>query len=222
MNYTKKLISDNVLYRLAGGVPVPSFPIHEEDIWSSLDAKINAMFKMTQFNQTLPSGETIPDNLMIATYEDIAVTSVSNYSKASLPIMPISLPRNAGINEIRPILNKSGEDRTYGNPMIPLLAGQHYLLQSDSLLNDLMGQFGYEPNGKTIKFTSDITTFGISTVQMKLVVFDMSQYGVTDTLPITPDMVEPIEKELLQEFAPVLAKSGFVSVWTNPSQVPIK
>lgn len=218
MNYTKKLISDNLLYKLAGGIPTPGFPIHQEDVWVSLDMKINAMFKLTQFNQNLPNGETIPDNLMIATYEDIAVTSISNYSKATLPIMPISLPRGAGINEIRPILSKRGTDRTYGNPMIPLLAGQNYLLQADSLLNDLMGQFGYELNGKTINFTKDITTYGIDTVSMKLVVFDMSQYGVTDYLPIPTDYIDMIEKELMQEFSPVLAKSGFVSNYTNPTQ----
>lgn len=221
-NRTKKLISDAVLYKLCGGVPAKGFPVHEEDIWSSLEQRINAMFAMRQFTINLPNGETIPDNLMLATYEDISVTGVSDYSKATLPVMPISLPRNAGINEIRPILSKSGDDRIYGDPMIPLLSGQNYLLQADSLLNNLMGQFGYEPNGRTIRFTTDITTLGVTSVQMKLVVFDMSQYGVTDILPIPSDYEKQLEDELTQEFGAVAAKAGVVNNFTNPTQMPVK
>jgi len=223
-NTTKKSISDAVLYKLAGGVPTKSFPVHEEDVWSALEQKINAMFGMRQFNMNLPSGETIPDNLVLATYEDVAVTSFnSGNAKSVLPVIPISLPRNAGINEIRPVLSivESG-DRILGNPMIPLLAGQNYLLQADSLLNSLQGQFGYEPNGRNIIYTSDITTLGITKVDMKLVVFDMSQYGITDVLPIPSDYEDELETQLIQEFAPVLAKSGFVSNYTNPTQQPVK
>lgn len=223
-NSTKKSISDAVLYKLAGGIPTKSFPIHEQDVWSSLEQKVNAMFGMRQFNMNLPSGETIPDNLVLATYENVDVTSFhSGNSKSILPVMPVSLPRNAGINEIRPVLNlvESG-DTILGNPMIPLLAGQNYLLQADSLLNNLMGQFGYEPNGRSVIYTSDITTLNITKVQMKLVVFDISQYGINDYLPVPSDYEAELEDQLVQEFAPVLAKSGFVSNYTNPTQTPAK
>lgn len=223
-NTTKKLISESVLYKLAGGIPTKSFPIHEEDIWSSLEQKINAMLGMRQFNMTLPSGETIPDNLVLATYQDVTVSSFnSGNAKSILPVMPVSLPRNAGINEIRPVLNlTSSGDRILGNPMIPLLAGQNYLLQADSLLNSLQGQFAYEPNGRNVIYTSDITTFSITKVDMKLVVFDMSQYGINDYLPIPSDYEAELEAQLIQEFAPVVAKTGVVSNFTNPTQAPIK
>jgi hypothetical protein len=215
---TKKNFSDMILYKLAGGVPDSSFPVDERDIWDALEHKVNEKFAMSQFQMNLPSGETIPDNLSLATYEDIAVTSISNYSKATLPVVPIYLPRNAGINEIRPILSKRGTDRVYGNPMIPLLAGQNYLLQADSLLNDLQGQFGYEVNGKTVNFTKDITTFGIDTVTIKMVVFDMSQYGLTDDMPIPANYIEEFESAMILEFAPVLAESGIVNNWTSVGQ----
>lgn len=217
---TKKNFSDMVLYKLAGGIPDAGFPIDERDIWDSVEHKINAKFKMEQFQVNLPSGGTIPDNLCLATYENIAVTRTSNErSKCTLPLTPVSLPRNAGINEIRPVLNlvDSG-DRMLGNPIIPLQAGQSFLLDADKLLNDLMGQWGYEVNGKTIIFNKDLTTYDITKVDMKLLVFDMSQYSITDDMPIPADYINQLEDEIIQEFAAVAAESGYVNVWSNIGQ----
>lgn len=209
-NTTKRLLSDQIVYFISAGYPDVADAVQKEDVYKRIEEVLNATYKVQQFSN-LQNGETIPDNLVLATYEDIPVTSISNYSKATLPVMPISLPRNAGINEIRPVLSKSGTDRTYGNPMIPLLAGQNYLLQADSLLNDLMGQFGYEVNGRTVIFTKDITTFSIAMVQMKLVVFDMSQYSETDILPIPSDAEDTIVKEVIAFFVPVHPQPGIVS-----------
>lgn len=217
---TKRLIADMVLYKLAGGIPDASFPVNKLDIYDALEHKVNSMFKMQQFSVNLPSGGTIPENMALATYEDVAVTRTSNErSKCTLPIMPISLPRNAGINEIRPVLNlvDSG-DRMLGNPIIPLQAGQAFLLQADKLLNDLLGQWGYEVNGKTIIFTKDLTTYGITKVDMKLIVFDISQYSETDELPIPSDYTQQIEDELVKEFAPVTPENGLVNNFTNANQ----
>lgn len=218
---TKKQISDAILYRLAGGIPDSGFPIDERDIWDALESKLNTLFKVTHFNQTLPSGETIPDNLMIATYDNISVTSsYSGKSKSTLPIVPISLPRGMGINEIKPILSQNTSDSNLilGNPFIPFMAGQDFLLKADSLLNDLMGQIGYTPSGKIVEYTKDITTFGITKVSMKLVVFDMSQYGVSDELPIPADFVGQLEDELTREYAAVLPESGVINNFSNAGQ----
>ena len=217
---TKKEFSDMILYKLAGGTPDSGFPIDERDVWDSLEHKVNAMFKLTQFNTNLPSGGTIPDALHLATYEDIAVTRTSNNrSKCTLPVMPISLPRNAGINEIRPVLNEvESGDRILGNPTIPLQAGQDFLLKADTLLNDLQGQWGHTPNGKTVVFTKDLTTYGITKVDMKLVVFEISQYTIHQDMPIPSDYIGQLEDEIIQEFAAVAAESGYVNVWTNTGQ----
>lgn len=221
---TKKLCSDQVLYKLSGGNPDSGFPIDERDIWNSIDQKVNAMFKMQQFSVNLPNGETIPENLAIATYEDVAIVSASSgKSKSTLPVMPISLPKNAGINEIRPVLSMvDSGDKILGSPMVPLLAGQEYLLQADTLLNDLMGQFGYTPNGFTIYYTKDLTVFGITKVDMKLVVMDISQYSVTDILPIPADFEDQLLNDLVAEFSPVTAESGQVNNWTTAGQNVIK
>jgi hypothetical protein len=220
MSSTKKIISDRVLYILAGGVPDASFQVDERDIWKSLEQKINSKYKLQQFSANLPSGETIPDNLCLALYENITVSSSgSGKSKSTLPVMPVSLPRNAGIQQILPVLNAvpSG-DKMNGRPMIPLVTGQNELLQTDSLLNDLMGLFGYTPRGITVVYNKDLTTAGISLVDMVLVVFDMSQYGVTDVLPIPADYEEPLVQELVAEFAPVNSETGEVNNFSNAGQ----
>lgn len=220
---TKKQFSDMVLYKLAGGIPDSGFPIDERDIWDALEHKVNAMFKMQQFKMNLPSGGTIPDGMYLATYEGVAVTRTSNErSKCTLPVLPISLPRNAGINEIRPVLNlvESG-DRMLGNPIIPVQPGQSFLLQADKLLNDLLGQWSYEPNGKTVIFSKDLTTYGISSVDMKLVVFEISNYTINQDMPIPADFTGQLEDEIIAEFAPVAAEAGYVNNFTNAGQLPV-
>jgi len=217
---TKKEIAEMVLFKLAGGYPDTSFPVKERDIYDATDHKINTMIKGQHFSVNLPSGGTIPDNLLLATYEDVAVTRTSNErSKCTLPIMPISLPRNAGVNEIRPVINlvDSG-DRMLGNPIIPMQAGQNFLLKADKLLNDLLGQWSYEINGNTVIFSKDLTVYGITDVDMKLVVFDISQYSLTQDLPIPSDWVGLIEDELVQEFAPVMSEQGIVNNFSNAGQ----
>lgn len=217
---SKKEISDNVLYKLAGGNPDSGFPVDERDIWSSLEDLVNKKLKVDQFSVNLPSGGTIPENLLLATYEDVTVTRTSNNrSKCTLPAIPISLPRNAGVNEIRPVLNLTDSgDRTLGNPIIPMQAGQDFLLKSDKLLNGLLGQWGYTINGKTVIFSQDLTVYDITKVDMKLVVFEISSYTVTQDLPIPADWVSDITDTLVAEYAPVLAESGYVNNFTNAGQ----
>jgi len=178
------------------------------------------MFKMQQFSVNLPSGGTIPDSMHLATYEDVAVTRTSNErSKCTLPVTPISLPRNAGVNEIRPVLNlvDSG-DRMLGNPIIPMQAGQNFLLKADKLLNDLLGQWSYEINGNTVVFSKDLTVYDITKVDMKLVVFDINNYTINEDMPIPADYIGQLEDEIIQEFAPVVAESGLINNYTNAGQ----
>jgi hypothetical protein len=217
---TKKQISDSVLYKIYGGVPDSGGPVDERDVWFALEDKVNSLFKLQHFSVNLPSGGTIPDGLHLATYEDVVVSRTSNErSSCTLPVTPVSLPRNMGINEITPVLNinESG-DKILGNPVIPLQSGQAFLLKADTLLNDLMGQFGYEVYGKTIRFTKDLTTYGITKVDMKLLVFEISQYGVTDELPIPADYLSEIEDELIREFAAVMPENGIVNNFSNAGQ----
>lgn len=209
---TKKNFSDMILYKLAGGIPDSSFPIDERDIWDALEHKVNEAFKMHHFDTTLPSGETIPEYAMVATYENNTVTSLGNgRSSATIPVIPINLPKGAGICYVYDEANPD-------NFFIPLQRGQKSLLNADELLNDLGGQIGYEPKQDIILFTKDITTLGISAVTMELAVFNMSNYGINDNMPIPADYIGKFEDELIAEFAKVLPESGGVNNFTNIGQ----
>lgn len=219
---TKKQISDAVLYKLYGGVPDSGGSVDERDIWAALEQKVNSLFKLHQFDTNLPNGEYIPEQAMIATYEGNTVTSVNEWSTADLPITPISLPKDVGIYLVY--------DPNYPDmPFIPVRRGQGALLKTDRLLSGLLGQISYEPyvNPSTkknmVKFNKDLTTLGITEVTMELCVMDISQYGITDQLPIPADYHERIENELVMEFAPVVPESGFVNNFTTTGQnQPIK
>lgn len=207
---TKKEISDSVLYKLAGGIPDTSFPIDERQIWNELEHKLNSLFKLRHLDVTLNSGETIPENTMIATYTGITVTPLpsSGQSQAALPVIPISLPKGMGIYLIYP-------DNKPDMPFIPIQRGQRGLLRVDSLLNDMMGQISYEPKNSVVVFSKDITLLGLSTLTMELCVFDISQYSVTADLPIPADYIDQIEGELVKEFAPIVGESGLVNNFSS-------
>jgi hypothetical protein len=216
---TKRILSDQVAYYLSSGYPDVADAVQREDIDKQIEQKINAMFKMQQFSINLPNGETIPDNIMLATYEDVPIVVASNVkSKSVLPVMPISLPRNAGIHEIRPVINTNGNERLLGPPFIPLISGQSYLLQADILLNDLMGQISYEPQGRSVVYSKNLVTLQITKCDMKLVVFDISQYDEFTILPIPSDMEDAVIQEVVKFFAPVQPEQGLVSNYPTPKQ----
>lgn len=198
MSTNKRTIADQVLFKIQGGYPDAASPVQYPDIYKALEQKINADFKTQHFAQTLASGDTIPEHAMIATYEDVVVTESDNglKSEATLPVTPISLPRNMGI------WNVYAQEVPY-NSFIPLLPGQANLLRSQVLINELMGQVGYSPKRNTIKFEKNIIHLGVSTVTMELLVLDLSAYSDTDALPIPPDYEAGIIEYLTKLFAPV-------------------
>ena len=146
---TKKELSESVLFKLAGGIPDTNFPIEERGIFAAIEKKVNALFKLRHFDTTLNSGETIPENTMIATYTSRTVTALPNsqQSQATLPITPISLPKSMGIFLIYP-------DNRPDMPFIPIQRGTRALLRVDELLNDMMGQISFEPKNNPMSFTN--------------------------------------------------------------------
>ena len=220
---TKRLIADQVLYRLYGGNPDSSAPVQLPDVYKALEQKINAQYALQQYSLNLPSGSTIPNNIALATYDNVIISPMAgNQSYATLPVTPISLPRNAGINEIRPNISSTGNINLLGDPFIPLQAGQGYLLQADKLLNGLFGGVAYEINGKKAIFSKNLIPLGVTKCQMKLVVFDMSQYGETDDLPIPASDEEILVNDLVKQFSDVVSETGIVNPYTTSGQQPNK
>jgi len=195
---TKKILAEQVRYRLDGGYPDISASVQEEDVYKALEQEINSMFKMQHYSVLMPTGESIPDNLYIATYENIAVEKFGNKSKSTLPVMPISLPKNQGIHQVY-------EANSPDTPYIPIKSSQKALIRVDSLLDGMLGQTYYYPNGKTIVYSKDLTLLGVSEVTMELIVMDFNQYSVTDMLPLPSDMETALIDAVIQRFVPVKA-----------------
>ena len=100
MPTSKRKLAEQILYRIYGGVHTTSSPIQIEDVFEAINQKINALIKAEVFSVTLATGDTIPEGLMTATYENIDVVTYGKRSKAVLPAMPVRLPRNMGVFEI--------------------------------------------------------------------------------------------------------------------------
>lgn len=148
---------------------------------------LNQMLKIGMFEVNMADGERIPNGLVVATYEDIPVTSYNGKSRAELPIKPQHLHRNMGVFGVYPKWEANG-DYDFDNEFIPLQMGQGGLLKSQKLISDLMGQVGYENFGGYLIFTKDLRSISPDVkLAMRLVIMDISQYGDYDVLPLPPE-----------------------------------
>lgn len=192
----KRLLADQVKFRLEAGWPDINEAVLYDDIYVAIGQIVNSMFQMEHFSVTLPSGETMPDALSLATYDGVAVESLANgRSRATMPVMPRSLPRNMGCFDI--------QDPNGFISFIPLLPTQRILLKSQPLINDILGQVGFEVKSKVVEFTKDLRLLDIDTVTMQLVVTDISTFSEIDELPIPPNQEKAIIDELMKQFTGV-------------------
>lgn len=145
---------------------------------------INSMLSLQHFSKTMGGGETIPDGLALAAYDNIAVESYKNISRSALPVMPVSLPLNMGIYHV-------GKTDDIVNGFVPFQPGEMQLIGEEEIISDILGEIGYWPAGKYIYYNRDITVNGdysIHEVFMFLMVKDLSQYAEFDILPISSSM----------------------------------
>ena len=94
---TKKWLVEQIQALLAGGQSSAGAKFERRMIEAVLQTVINKKLKSEYFNVTLPGDETIPDGLVIASYDAVAVERYKGLSRAKLPAMPISLRRGMGI-----------------------------------------------------------------------------------------------------------------------------
>lgn len=191
------------IYRLAescfnlieGGDPSAASSIEFDELKIACGNVINALLKTEYLQLNGKLGETIPNGSVLALYENIAVSTWNGKSQATLPIKPLKLPRNMGVWAVYPKFETNG-NYELDKEFIPLQMGQGGLLKSQPLINDLLGQFGYELFGDQLVFTKDLKTmFPNIVLAMRLVVMDINQYGDFDTLPLLPEM----EWEVIQQ-----------------------
>jgi hypothetical protein len=152
------------------------------DIKLLVEQVANQLLKADFFAVNMPDGDSIPSNCMIYTYESVPVTTYkTTRSRASLPSIPISLPRNMGV------LHVSKTD-AIDEPFVPIPASLYGIIKPQELLGDLSGLIGYEVFGKDIVFTKNLPGLGVNNVFIRLVGVDLSQLTDYDILPLSSDM----------------------------------
>jgi hypothetical protein len=88
---------------------------------------------------------------------------------------------------------------------IPLQNGQAAFIKEQNLINDLLGEVGYEVRDGYVVFTEDITSAqgeNVNAVDMQLVVADLDNYGDYDLLPLSSDMAAQIITEVVALLMP--------------------
>lgn len=181
MATTKKRLAEQVL-RILKGNPVISGRVHINDVKLLVEQVANQMLKTDHFSVNMAEGDTIPNNCMVFTYDNVPVTTYkTTKSKCTLPSIPVSLPRNVGV------LHVSKTDDLECQ-FIPIPTSMYGIVKPQTLLGDLSGLIGYEVIGSDIVFTQDLPGLGIDNVYIRLVGVDLSQLTDYDILPLSSDM----------------------------------
>lgn len=181
MSTTKYKIAEQIS-RLIRGNPIISGRVHMNDIKLLVEQVANQLLKADYFAVNVPEGDTIPNNCMVFTYDNVPVTTYkSTKSKAMLPSMPINLPRNMGV------LHVSKTD-AIDEPFVPIPTSLYGVIKPQDLLGDLSGLIGYEVIGKDIVFTKNLPGLSINSVLIRLVGVDLSQLTDYEAFPLSSDM----------------------------------
>lgn len=189
---TKKKLSEQI-FRLLKGNSTASSRIQEADIKLLVEQVANQMLKADYFQVNLPEGDTVPNNCMIFSYDSVPVTTYkTTLSRAVLPSIPISLPRNMGVLHVSKI-----DD--INNAFVPIPSSTIGILNPLALLGTEL--IGYEVVGKDIIFTKNLPAQSVTSVYIRLVGVDLSQLSDFDVLPISADqeagIVDSIYKMLI-------------------------
>lgn len=178
---TKYKIAEQI-QRLLNGNPVVSgrFNLHEIKLLVAQVA--NQALKADHFAVNMPEGDTVPTNCMVYTYDNVPVTTYkTTLSKATLPSIPIGLPRNMGVLHVSKI-------DAIDEPFVPIPTSMYGIIKPQDLLGELSGLIGYEVVGKDIIFTKNLPGMSVNAVYIRLVGVDMSTVSDYETLPLTADL----------------------------------
>ena len=168
--------------RLLAGNAVISSRVQNGDVRLLVEQVANKLLKTEYFSVNMPSGDTVPPNCMIYTYESIPVTTYkTTKSMCTLPSMPINLPKNMGVFHV-------SKTDSIDEPFIPIASGMYGIIKVQDLLGDLSGLIGYEVFGSKIVFTKNLPGLGVNNVFIRLVGVDLNTVDDYTILPISSDM----------------------------------
>lgn len=195
-NLTIYRLAEQAFALIEGNDPPAASSIGFGELKLSCMQVINKILKTEYFSINGKIGEAIPNGSVLGLYEGITVAQYGNgRSKCSLPIKPLNLPRNIGVFSVFRTSDP-------GNEFIPLQMGQANLLKSQPMINDILGQIGYEVFGNEVVFTKDLTQlYPDETLSMRLAVLDISKYDDYDILPVPPEYEWDIITEVYKMYS---------------------
>jgi hypothetical protein len=186
---------------LSGGKTSGAFNPTIDELKIAVAQVANTIFKVEHLAQNLALDERIPNGTSLGTYTGIEVSQYgNNVSMATLPAMPIKLPRDVGCFSIYPTNHPELE-------FVPIQMGQANLLRSQpSFLNDLAGHIGYERQGLNIYFTRDITVMQldeeqVTTIEARLAIMDFSAYDDWTPIPVPAEQEWEIKKQVVAMYS---------------------
>src|SRR5438874_13418677 len=103
MPSTKYKIAEQVKFMLEAGSNKQSAKFKMDDIMELAGQVINKLLRTTHFAVTMQQDgqkNRIPDGAMMATYENIPVTTYHGRSRDILPAVPIQLPKDVGLFQV--------------------------------------------------------------------------------------------------------------------------
>lgn len=182
---------------IEGGDPGLASSISRNELKIACGQVINKLLKVDYFQVNGKMGEVIPNGSVIGLYEGIVPTQwVTGRSKATMPIKPLKLPRGMGVWSVYRTSDPLNE-------FIPLQMGQSNLIKSQPMINNLLGQIGYEPLGEMeIAFTKDLTQlYPNETLSMRLAIMDVNEYDDYDVLPLPPEFEWDVISEVYKLYS---------------------
>lgn len=188
---TKGKLTDQILRLYSGGSPNDEKDITRDDINLLVGQVINRLLKTEHLSMNMAAGEMFPPHTLVTTYVVSVNPPNSNmpYSNATLPVFPISLPRNMGVWSVT--------DLTCSKEYIPIQTGQYSLISKQDQLQYLETQSGYWAEGGYVYFTPDVSADAKSKVRIQLLIVDPSIQGEYDYLALPAEMEEAVVKEVL-------------------------
>lgn len=216
-------LAEQTLNLIEGGNPAAADSIDLPELKIACGQVINSLLKTEYFSVNLGMREIVPNGSVLGLYEGIEVFTSNGKSQAILPIKPIKMPRNMGVWAIYPKYTTSS-NYEYDKEFIPLQMGHGGLIKSQPLINDLLGQVGYECFGDRIIFTKDIKSlYPDVVVAMRLAIMDIDQYGDFDALPLLPEQEWQVIQEVVKVYSnqPTAGKVVDATV-KEESKVPIQ
>lgn len=201
---TKGKLTDQILRLYTGGNPSDDKEISRADVDLLVGQVINQILKKEYVASNISQGEMFPPHTLVTTYKtEVKADSAVLHPYATLPVMPISLPRNMGVWRVVAIPNNDNDDPpavNTGSELIPIQSGQYSAISTQEQTKYLENQVGYWSEGNKIFFTRDVLNdkdFEFDKVFISLLVIDPTVLGEFDYLAIPAEHEDSIIKECL-------------------------